>query len=129
MVSRFWFLTGASLIAIGVGGTALVAPDAMLATKGVVGNAAAEVWMREVGALLLAVGVISWLVRSHEDSATLRALLWGNALLQLTLLPIEMVAHADGVIPKLIGIVPNTVLHVLLAAGFVIHARAVRARH
>ena len=127
-MSRFWFLTVASLIAIGVGGMALLAPEAMLASKGIVGNTAARVWMREVGALLLAVGFIGWLVRSHEDSATLRAVLWGNALLQLTLLPIEVVAHADGVIPKLVGIIPNTGLHVLLAAGFVVHARAVRAR-
>lgn len=128
MVSRFWFLTVASLVAISVGVMALLAPDVMLATKGIVGNAAAQVWMREVGALLLAVGVIGFLVRSHEDSATLRALLWGNALLQLALLPIEVVAHAHGVIPDVNGILPNTVLHVLLATGFVTYARAVRVR-
>lgn len=128
MVSRFWFLTVASLIAISVGGIALMAPGVMLASKGIVGNAAAQVWMREVGALLLAVGVIGFLVRSHEDSATLRALLWGNALLQLALLPIEVMAHARGVIPDVTGIMPNTALHVLLAAGFVSYARAVRVR-
>ena len=126
MVSRYWFLTLASLVAVGVGGAALVAADAMLAAKGIADNAAAQVWVREVGALLLAVGFIVWRVRSHGDSATLRVLLFGNALLQLALLPIEVVAYAQGVIPALMGIVPNTVLHVVLAAGFVVHARAVR---
>lgn len=126
MVSRYWFLTLAALVAVGVGGAAFVAPEAMLATKGIGGNATAQVWVREVGAVLLAVGFIAWRVRSHGDSATLRVLLWGNALLQLAMLPIEVVAHAQGVIPALMGIVPNTVLHVLLAAGFVVHARAVR---
>lgn len=126
MVSRYWFMTLASLVAFCVGSVALVAPQAMLATKGIVGNAAAQVWMREVGALLLAVGFIGWCVRSHGDSATLRVLLWGNALLQLALLPIEFVAHVQGVIPALWAIVPNTVLHATLAAGFVVLARAVR---
>jgi len=129
MPSRLWFLTIASLIAVGVGGTALIAPDLMLASKGIVGNAAAQVWMQEVGALLLAVGVIGWLVRSHQDSATLRALLWGNGLLQLALLPIEVLAHLHGVIPHVAGIVPNTALHALLAVGFVTYARAVRVGH
>jgi hypothetical protein len=126
MLSRYWFLTLASLVAVGVGGAAIVAPEAMLATKGISRNAAAQVWVSEVGAVLLAVGFIAWCVRSHGDSATLRVLLWGNALLQLALLPIEVVAHVQGVIPALMGIVPNTVLHVVLAAGFVVHARAVR---
>jgi hypothetical protein len=126
MLSRYWFLTLASLVAIGVGAAALVAPEAMLATKGIAGNAAAQVWVREVGAMLLAVGFIAWRVRSHGDSATLRVLLLGNALLQLAMLPIEVVAHVQGVIPALMGIVPNTVLHVALAVGFFVHARAVR---
>jgi hypothetical protein len=128
MVSRSLFLTFAALIALGVGGTALLAPEVMLASKGIAGNAAARVWMQEVGAVLIAVGVTAWLVRTHEDSPTLRALLWGNALLQVALLPIELVAHARGVIPDAAGIVPNTVLHLVLALGFVAYARAIRPR-
>ena len=128
MVNRSLFLTFAALIAVGVGGAALLAPEVMLASKGIAGNAAARVWMQEVGAVLIAVGVTAWLVRTHEDSPTLRALLWGNALLQVALLPIELVAHARGVIPDAAGIVPNTVLHLVLALGFVTYARAIRPR-
>ena len=128
MVSRSLFLTFAALIAVGVGGAALLAPEVMLASKGIAGNAAARVWMQEVGAVLIAVGVTAWLVRTHEDSPTLRALLWGNALLQVALLPIELVAHAQGVIPDASGIVPNTMLHLVLALGFVTYARAIRPR-
>jgi len=120
------FLTVAATIAVVVGLVALVAPDAMLAMKGVAGDTAATVWMRQVGVLLLATGVTAALVRRHPDSPTLRAVLVGNALLQLGLLPIEPLAYAQGVIPNLAGIVPNTVVHIVLAAGFVVHARAVR---
>jgi len=127
-VSRSLFLTLAALIAIGVGGIALLAPEVLLSSKGIHGNAPARVWVREVGAMLLAAGVTAWLVRAHEDSPTLRALLWGNALLQIGLLPIELIAHAQGVILHTMGVVPNTVLHVVLASGFVTYARAIRPR-
>ena len=125
---RSLFLTFAAVIAVGVGGVALLAPDAMLESKGITGNGAARVWMREVGALLLAIGVTAWHVRAHEDSPTLRALLWGNALIQLGLLPIELIAYAQGVIPVAAGVLPNTVVHVVLAFGFVAYARAAKPR-
>jgi hypothetical protein len=51
-------------------------------------------------------------MRGHDDSATLRA------LLQLGLFPIEIIAYANGVITKLSGIVPISILHLLLALGF-----------
>lgn len=128
MKSRSSFLTFAALIAIGVGGMALLAPDVMLSSKGIAGNKAASVWMREVGVVLLAMGVVNWLIRAHEDSPTMRAVLWGNALLQVGLLPIELVAYVHGVIPTAAGIAPNTVLHVVLAFGFFTFARAIRPR-
>lgn len=128
MKSQNSFLTFAALIAIGVGGMALLAPEVMLSSKGIVGNKAARVWMGEVGAVLLAMGVVNWLIRAHEDSPTMRAVLWGNALLQVGLLPIELVAYVQGVIPTAAGIVPNTVLHVVLAVGFFTFARAIRPR-
>ena len=118
MNHRKHFLTSAALIAFGVGGFALIAPAALLASKGVAPSAAAGVWVREVGALLIAIGLIGWLVRAQADSATLRAVLVGNALLQFTLLPIEPIAYVQGVITALPGIVPNTVLHLLLGVGF-----------
>lgn len=127
-MNRKLFLTVAALIALGVGSLALLAPDLMLGSKGITGNAAARVWMREVGAALVAIGVTNWLVRADADSPTLRALLWGNALLQVCLLPIELVAHIQGVIPDLAGIVPPSVLHLVLAIGFVTFARALHPK-
>jgi hypothetical protein len=122
MLSRSTFLAVASLIAFAVGGAALVIPDTLLASKGIVDNLAATVWMCEVGALLVFVAAVNWFVRTHEPSQTLRVLLWGNAALQIILLPIEIIAYTRGVITNLMGIVPNSVLHLLLAIGFAAHA-------
>lgn len=98
----------------------------LLESKGVLSNAAANVWMREVGIALISIGIVAFLLRGHPDSPTLQAFLVGNAVLQLGLLPIEIFAYADGVITKASGIVPNSVLHVLLACGFACFAANVR---
>jgi hypothetical protein len=74
--------------------------------------------MREVGVLLVCIGVIASLVRKHADSATMRVLMLGNLLVQLGLLATEVLGYADGVITKLSGLIPNAVLHLVLAAGF-----------
>lgn len=112
------FLSIASAIALGVGSCAVLLPAEVLASKGTVPSAAASVWMREVGVLLVCIGAVAWLVRKHADSSTLRVLMLGNLLIQLGLLTTEVLAYADGVITKLSGVAPNSVLHVLLASGF-----------
>jgi hypothetical protein len=82
--------------------------------------------VREVGVLILALGVTLFLVRKHHDSPTLRAVLLGNAMVQLGLLPLELFAYREGVITLLSGIVPNSVLHVLLGTGFLLFASRMR---
>jgi hypothetical protein len=124
-MKRSLFLSFAAFVALVVGAFALAAPSVLLATKGVSGSAA-EVWVREVGALLIAIGVTVFTVRNHEDSPTLRALLIGNALVQIGLFPIEVLAYYQGVIPLLSGILPNSIVHLLLAAGFVYYAANVQ---
>lgn len=116
-MNRQIFLSIAAAIATGVGAFALLAPTALLASKGVVGLAT-EVWVQEVGIFLLAVGLMAFLARNAPDSAALRALLVGNTVIQLGLLPIEIMAYHHGVISVLSGIVPNSILHGLLALGF-----------
>jgi hypothetical protein len=126
-MKRSTFLLVASLVATAVGVAALTLPRQFLAGKGIVDDAAAVVWMREVGVLILASGVVAFLVRAHADSPTLRVVLMGNALVQLGLFPIEIAAYHAGVITKLGGVVPNSILHLVLAAAFVHYARAIES--
>lgn len=119
-MDRKLFLTGVACVAFGVGVVALLGPGLFLETgKGALPSEAAKVMMREVGVLLLAVGLLGWLVRGHPDSPTLRAILVANAALQVGIFPIEIVAYQRGVFPLLSGILPNSVFHVVAAAGFV----------
>lgn len=115
---RLPFLSFATLIALAVGTAATLFPAALLESKGVAPTAATCLWMREVGVMLLAMGVVFVRVRTHPDSPTVRALMAGNLLIQLGLLGIEVAGYANGVITLLSGILPNAVLHVVLALGF-----------
>jgi hypothetical protein len=117
---RTLFLTLSAAVALSIGALALAFPHALLESKGVaLPNAAAALWVRELGVAILALGVMMFLVRKHDDSPTLRAFLLGNALLQIALLPLELVAYHEGVLTLVSGIVPNSVLHGVLASGFV----------
>jgi hypothetical protein len=122
-MTRTTFLTIAACIGLAVGLFALIAPSTFLATKGVVDNPAAAVWMREVGVLILAVSLLGLAVRSHPPSPTLRAVLLANALVQAGLLPIELAAWSRGVITTVSGVAPNSVLHVTLSLGFLWFSR------
>lgn len=125
-MNRKLFLTIVACVALAVGSVALLGPGVFLETgKGALPSEAAKVMMREVGVLLVAVGLLGWLVRDHPDSPTLRAILVANAVLQVGIFPIEIVAYQRGVFPLLSGIVPNNVFHVLAAAGFAYFAAKV----
>src|SRR5690349_25167490 len=96
-MSRTTFLTLVSIAALAIGTFATHAPAALLDSKGAIANGAALVWVREVGVAILATGVMTLLMRRQPDSAALRAFLIGNAVLQLGLFPIELIAYTNGI--------------------------------
>ncbi len=120
-MKRSTFLLGAALVALAVGGFALLAPTTLLATKGV-NSGPTNVWVQQVGVFLIATSITVFLVRHHGDSPTLKAILIGNLIVQIGLFVIEVLAFIAGTIAFLSGIVGNSVVHVLLATGFAYYA-------
>ncbi len=123
------FLTVVGSIALAVGALALSSPLQLLASKGAAPSPATVVWVREVGVNILALGVMSLLMRRHAPSPTLRAFFAGNAVVQLGLLPIELLAWRDGTLTQLAGVMPNSVLHAVLGVTFVVLALRMRPVH
>lgn len=123
---RKTFLTITAFVGLAVGLFALLAPVALMASKGVEPDPRAAIWVREVGVLILPLGVMAFLVRGEPDSRVLRSFFVGNALVHLGLFPIEIVAYRQGVITLLSGIVPNSILHVALCGGFTYFATTMR---
>lgn len=124
-MQRSTFLLLSGLIALVVGLFALFAPAILLASKGI-SSAAANVWVQEVGVILMAVGILVVMVRHHEDSPTLKAILISNIVIQIGLFTIEVLAYHDGIITLLSGVVPNLTLHIFLAGGLVYYLAIMR---
>jgi hypothetical protein len=119
LMNRRLFLTVTSLTALTIGLFALFFPEVLITqVKRAQPSEAAFVMARTVGILLVAVGLLDFLVRAQGDSPTMRAVLIANLVLQLGILPIDPLAYAHGVYQTLGSFLPNTILHVVLAAGF-----------
>lgn len=116
------FITIVGTLGLAIGLLALCFPAVLLAGKGVLPEPATAVWVREVGVLILGLSVILLLLRNQPDTPSMRAVLWGNAVVHGGLLPIEIMAWQGGVITRLAGVVPNSALHVVVATGFVFFA-------
>lgn len=127
-MSRKLFLTVAAIIALLVGSVAFGAPHIILQSKGITNNLAAEVWVREVGVLLISIAAMAFVMRSEPDSRALKCFLIGNFLVQAGLFPVELLAWNAAVIPLLSGILPNTMLHGVLAAGFAYYASQIKGQ-
>lgn len=116
-MKRSIFFTIVSIIAMAIGVFALGFPKILLESKGVVDNPAANVWMSEVGMLLLAIGTIVFMIRNEPASLTLRAILLGIIMIQSGLFIIEILAYLNNIITEISGIVPNCALHLVLIGG------------
>ncbi len=118
-MQRKTFLTLVASVAILIGLFALILPDILLReVKHSIANPAALVMARTVGVLLFAIGVLLFSVRDHRDSPTLKAVLFANLILQLTLIPIDLSAYLQGTFKTLGSFLPPTLLHFALATGF-----------
>lgn len=127
-MTRKTFLTFTAVVAVGIGLFVLMAPSVLItAVKVAPPSDTANVMARTVGILLIAMGTLDFLVRGHDDSPTMKAVLVANAVLQIGILPIDPLAYATGVFTTLGSFVPNTILHVVLAGGFVYYAAKVKA--
>ncbi len=123
-MTRKTFLTIAALIAVLIGAIATFAPGFLLTVmKGADAAPAALVMTRTTGVLLLFAGLLTWLVRNHPPSPTLRAVLIANAALQLLLLPIDPLGWASGAFTTLGSFVPNLFIHTSLCIGFLLCLR------
>jgi hypothetical protein len=129
VLSRKTLFVVTAVSACAVGAFTLLAPAVFLASvKQTVPSEAANVMARTTGVLLLALGALNFLVREHPPSPTLRAILAIDLVVQLGLLPIDPLAYAHGVYATPAAFVPNTLLHLALAAGFAHFLRQGRDR-
>ncbi|WP_421810724.1 hypothetical protein [Flagellimonas sp.] len=117
-MKRKTFVTIVAPLAALIGIVALFYPSVLLESKGVNSGEPVKVWMSEVGILLISTGIVLFLVRKEQVSIALKAIFFGNIIIQIGLLTIEILAYQNGVIKEVSGIIPNSILHILLLFGF-----------
>src|SRR4051794_5221894 len=97
-MNRKAFLTVTSTITLLIGLFALLAPSVLISNvKYAAPSETANVMARTVGILLVSLAVLNFLVRGHDDSPSLRAILIANLGLQIGIMPIDPSAYATGV--------------------------------
>lgn len=97
-MSRKTFLTIASVIPLLIGLFGMLAPDVFLAkVKTAAPNPTAIVMGRTACVFLFSMGLMTFLVRDHEDSRTFEAFLTANLILQLGIVPVDPLAYLNGV--------------------------------
>ncbi|MDF0717147.1 hypothetical protein PY092_13370 [Muricauda sp. 334s03] len=114
---RNTFLTISAVIAMVIGLIALCFPTILLKSKGIVNNPQANVWMSEVGILLIAIGTMVYFIRNESYSRVIKAVIIGIIMIQLGLLIIEVYAYYMGIITEIMGIIPNSIIHIVLIIG------------
>ncbi|MDH5233151.1 MAG: hypothetical protein OEZ58_22390 [Gammaproteobacteria bacterium] len=126
-MNRKIFLSLVSIVAISIGTFALLFPSILIIdVKMAIPSETANVMARTVGVLLIAFGVLNYLIRGQRDSQTFRSILIANLLLQLGLVPIDVFAYFSGVFLTLGSFLPNTILHLVLAGGFVYYLKEMK---
>lgn len=123
-MSRQTVLTALGLAALSIGAVAAFAPTVLLEDiKRTSASPDAIVMARTVGALLLCIGGLNLWVRRLPDSPAVRAILGLDLAVQLLLLPIDPWAWWTGVYTGYGSFVPNTLLHLVVAAALVVSLR------
>ena len=119
MSSKLALSVGA--VAAFVFGLALaLVPDQMLGGFGLATPKEALVVSRDVGVTLIGLGIVNWLAR-NEAGAAVRALLIGNAFIQIAEAIVNGWETAAGILPaQALG---GVVLHVVLAVVFLLPLR------
>ena len=118
-MTRKLFLTVVACIAFSIGMFALILPTVLIEhVKYAPPNETANVMARTVGVLLVAFGILNFLVRNDADSPTLRSVFIANIFLQIFIIPIDPIAYLNGTYKTLGSFIPNTTIHILLVCGF-----------
>jgi len=116
-----WVLTIAAVLAWVFGAMLMLAPAPFFAPIGIDVTDKVATIAQNQGAALVAIGTIDFLARRVTDHAALRAILYGNLVVQALSLAVVVRALALGIFPPKGA--PSVVIHVILGTLFVLALR------
>jgi hypothetical protein len=125
-VQRKHFLVLAGVLALCFGATMIFSPATLLDNISTLTDPGSPHVLRWLGSGLLAVGVMNLLARNDPGSDALRGVMIGNVVLHLVALVLDIADYSAGIV-KASGVGMGAIVHIGLAAGFLIFLRSTRA--
>lgn len=104
----------------------LFAPNMIATMSGVEPVPVMTVPVRALGVMILALTLLNLLVRNHDDSPTLAAVLWANLAVHLLTPLVDGLGAAQGLMP-VSSVLPGAAAHLVLAWGCYHFASRVKA--
>lgn len=103
----------------------ILAPQGFASANGLAGGPESGMVFQALGAVILAVTLANFLVRNHDDSPTLAAILWMNLAIHVLAPAVDLWGAGQGVI-AFAKVIPGLVIHLALAYGCYHYATRIR---
>ncbi len=121
-MKRSTFLAISAILALLFGLGFLLFPQASVTAFGMEATPGVLSFARALGSILVGLGILNWMARNDRMSASLRAILWGNFIIQAILSVLNIFDITSGVVNASAWF--GEVVHVLLAIGFLYYLYA-----
>jgi hypothetical protein len=118
-MKRKTFLVIASVVALLFAVIMIAAPGKVMQSQGLTADEPVKATLQFLGVMILAVAIITYLSRNDPGSIALRAVLIGSIVVHVLSMAMDWITYARGVFSQVSGIIPGTVVHTLLAIGFI----------
>ena len=104
------------------------APAKMMEGMGVQSNDTINVILQVMCVMLFTIAVITFLARRDEGSIALRAIIIGSIMMHIISIPIDWVAYQRGIFTQISGLIPGTIIHIILGVGFILCLKNLKAK-
>ncbi len=118
-MKRQTFLTIAAIVALLFAAFMFAAPDKMMESQGISPDDLVKVMLQFMSIMMFSIAVITFLSRKDPGSIALRAVLTGSTVMHILSMSIDWLGYARGIFPKVSGIMPGTIVHLIFAIGFI----------
>ena len=115
-MTRNWFFSIAALLALAFGGLMFLSPPFAAQSFDLSRSGGTDALFRILGATLLALAVMNFLVRNHPASETLKAVLWTNVATHGLGMIADLWSAGTGALTWT-GVVPGLVVHLFVGVG------------
>ena len=105
-----------------------LAPAKMMEGMGVQSNDTINVILQVMCVMLFTIAFITFLARRDEGSIALRAIIIGSIMMHIISIPIDWVAYQRGIFTQISGLIPGTIIHIILCVGFILCLKNLKAK-